>query len=209
MHKFSFVNRDPDEIKGIYIQNARQSSVSTFKKEVDEYCRHLWQREIKQRLMYSNYSGRKVRNSIMKMLAAYPRKVSVKTLRVLMNDVEVREVLFRSKKSKTNMCPYCRVVDGTAHFSFSCVSYQEWVRDISSPAIWATIWRRSHGIQKCRPNGLIKLINYLIYLKRLAYLLYGSVASLPSPSSNIEARPYGSVASLSLPSSNIEARPYA
>ena len=29
------------------------------------------------------------------------------------------------------------------------------------------------------------------YLKRLAYLLYGSVASLPSPSSNIEARPYG------------------
>ena len=34
------------------------------------------------------------------------------------------------------------------------------VRDISSPAIWATIWRRSHGQQKCRPNGLIKLINY-------------------------------------------------
>ena len=33
------------------------------------------------------------------------------------------------------------------------------VRDISSPAIWATIWRRSHGRQKCRPNGLIKLIN--------------------------------------------------
>ena len=29
------------------------------------------------------------------------------------------------------------------------------------------------------------------YLKRLAYLLYGSVASLPSPSSNIEAWPYG------------------
>ena len=35
----------------------------------------------------------------------------------------------------------------------------ERVRDISSPAIWATIWRRSHGRQKCRPNGLIKLIN--------------------------------------------------
>ena len=34
------------------------------------------------------------------------------------------------------------------------------VRDISSLAIWATIWRRSHGQQKCRPNGLIKLINY-------------------------------------------------
>ena len=28
-------------------------------------------------------------------------------------------------------------------------------------------------------------------LKSLAYLLYGSVASLPSPSSNIEAWPYG------------------
>ena len=64
------------------------------------------------------------------------------------------------------------------------------VRDISSPAIWATKWRRSHGRQKCRPNGLIKLINQLIYLKRLAYLLYGSVASLPSSSSNIKAWPY-------------------
>ena len=69
LHKLSIVNRDPDEIKAIYIQYARQSSVSTFKKEVDEYCRHLWQREIKQGLMYSNYSGLKVRNSIMKMLA--------------------------------------------------------------------------------------------------------------------------------------------
>ena len=29
------------------------------------------------------------------------------------------------------------------------------------------------------------------YLKKLKYLLYGSVASLPSPSSNIEAWPYG------------------
>ena len=29
------------------------------------------------------------------------------------------------------------------------------------------------------------------YLKRFKYLLYGSVASLPSPSSNIEAWPYG------------------
>ena len=60
--------------------------------------------------MYSNYSGLKVRNSIMKLLAQYPRKVSVKTLRVLMNDFEVREVLFRSKKIKTDICPYCRVV---------------------------------------------------------------------------------------------------
>ena len=83
---------------------------------MDEYCRHLWQREIKQALMYSNYSGLKVRNSIMKMLAPYPKKVSVKTLRVLVNDFEVREVLFRSKKSKTDICPYCRVVDDTAHF---------------------------------------------------------------------------------------------
>ena len=33
------------------------------------------------------------------------------------------------------------------------------VRDISSPVIWATIWRRSHGRQKRLPNGLIKLIN--------------------------------------------------
>ena len=61
----------------------------------------------------------------MKMLAPYPRKVSVKTLRVLMNDFEVREVSFRSKKSKTDICPYSRVVDDTAHFLFSCVSYQE------------------------------------------------------------------------------------
>ena len=48
--KHSNVSRDPEEIKAIYIQHARQSSVSTFKKEVDEYCRHLWQREIKQGL---------------------------------------------------------------------------------------------------------------------------------------------------------------
>ena len=39
--------------------------------------------------------------------------------------------------------------------------------------------------------NVIKRIWNLIYLKRLAYLLYGSVASLPSPSSNIEAWPYG------------------
>ena len=125
VHKHSIVNRDPDEIKGIYIQYARQSSVSTFKKEVDEYCRHLWQREIMQCLMYSNYSGLKVGNSFMKMLAPYPRKISVRTLRVLMNDFEVREVLFRSNKSKSEICPHCRVVDDTTHFLFSCVSYQE------------------------------------------------------------------------------------
>ena len=67
-------------------------------------------------------SGLKVGNSIKKMLAPYSRKVSVKTLRVLMNDFEVREVLFRRKKSKTDICPYCRKVDDTAHFLFSCVS---------------------------------------------------------------------------------------
>ena len=78
VHKLSRVNRDPDEIKAIYIQNARQSSVSTFKKAVDEYCRHLSQRGRKQGLMYSNYSGLKVRNSIMKMLAPYSRKLLTK-----------------------------------------------------------------------------------------------------------------------------------
>ena len=92
VHKLSIVNRDPDEIKAIYIQYARQSSVSTFTKEVDEYCRHLWQREKNQGPMYSNYSGLKIRSSIKKMLAPYPRKTSVKTLRVLLNDFEVREV---------------------------------------------------------------------------------------------------------------------
>ena len=69
IHKLSVVIREPDEIRAIYIQKARQSSVSAFKKKVDEYCRHLWQREKKQCLLYSNYSGLKVRNSIMKMLA--------------------------------------------------------------------------------------------------------------------------------------------
>ena len=42
-----------------------------------------------------------------------------------MNDFETREVLFLSNSSKTDICPYCRVVDDTAHFLFSCVSYQE------------------------------------------------------------------------------------
>ena len=36
VHQLSIVNRDPDEINAIYIHFARQSSVSTFKKEVDE-----------------------------------------------------------------------------------------------------------------------------------------------------------------------------
>ena len=42
-----------------------------------------------------------------------------------MNDFEAREVLFRSNESKTDVFPYCRVVDDTAHFLFSCVSYKE------------------------------------------------------------------------------------
>ena len=57
-----------------------------------------------------------------KIVALYPRKVSIKTVRVLMNDFEV---LFRSNKSKTDICLYCKVVDDTAHFLFSCLSYQE------------------------------------------------------------------------------------
>ena len=125
VHKLAIINRDPDEIKVIYIQHAKQSSVNTFKKEVDEYCRHLWQQEVNQGLISSNYSGLKEKNSIMKMLAPYPRKVSVKTLRVLMNDFEVGEVLFRSGKIKTDICPYCKTVDDTAHFLFSCVLYQK------------------------------------------------------------------------------------
>ena len=79
VHKLSIVNCDPDEFKAIYIQYARLSSVSTFKKQVDEYCKHLWQQEIRQGLMYSNYSGPKERNSIMKKLAQHARKISVKT----------------------------------------------------------------------------------------------------------------------------------
>ena len=74
--------------------------------------------------MHSNYSGLKVREIIMEMLAPYSKKISVKTLRVVMKDFEVREVLFRSNKSKTDICPYCRVVDDTAQFLFSCVSYE-------------------------------------------------------------------------------------
>ena len=158
VHKLSIVNRDPDEIKAIFIQYARQSSVSTFKKEVDEYCRHLWQREIKQGLMYSNYSGLKVRNIIMKMLAPYPRKVSVKTLRVLMNDFEVRDVLSRSKKSKTDICLYCRVVDDTAHFLFSCVSYQEQRRSFIKELQNQNIDETLVGLLNCENKHVINAL---------------------------------------------------
>ena len=39
----------------------------------------------------------------------------------------------------------------------------------------------------------VTAISLELDLKRLADLLYGSVAWLPSPSSNIEARPYGAL----------------
>ena len=47
--------------------------------------------------------------------------------------------------------------------------------------------------RKLRPRKLSysKRLFSGYYLKRLKYLLYGSVFSLPSPSSNIEAWPYG------------------
>ena len=158
VRKLSIVNRDPEEIKAIYIQYARQSSVSTVKKEVDEYCRHLWQREIKQGLIYSNYSGLKVRNSIMKMLAPYPRKVSVRTLRVLMNDFEVHELLFRCKNSKTDICPYCRVVDDTAHSLFSCVSYQEHRRSFIKELQNQNIDERLVGLLNCENKHVINAL---------------------------------------------------
>ena len=119
------------KIRAIYILYARQTSVSTFTKEVDEYCRHLWQREIKQGLMYSNYSGLKVRNSITKMLTPYPRKVSVKTLRVLMNDLEVREVLFRSKKKTKPIFVPIVELSMILHISYFPVSHTKNTEGVS------------------------------------------------------------------------------
>ena len=171
VHKISIVIRDPDEIKAIYIQCARQSSVSTFNKEVDEYCRHLWQQEIKQGLMYSNYSGLKVRNSIMKMPAPYPGKISVKPLRVLVNVIEVRDVLFRSNKNKAGICPYCRIVDDTAHFLYSCVSQQEhrrsFIKELKNQKIDKTL--------VCLLNCVIKHI--ISVLAALLALLQASIIS--------------------------------
>ena len=179
VHKLSIVSRDPNEIKAIFIQYARQSSVSTYKKEVNEYCRHLWQSEIKQGLMYSNYLGLKVRNSVMKMLAPYPRKVSVKTVRVLVNDFEVRELLFRSKKSKTDFCPYCRVVDDTAHFLFSCVSNQEHRRSFIKELKNQKIDKTSVGLLNCENKHVIRVgwlyckhrLNHITLQSSLAFLL--------------------------------------
>ena len=112
----------------------------------------------KARSHVSNYSGLKVRNSIMKMLAPYPRKVSVKTLRVLINDFEVREVLFRSKKSKTDICPYCRVVDDTAHFLFSCVSYQEHRRSFIKELQNQNIDETLVGLLNCENEHVINAL---------------------------------------------------
>ena len=80
--------------------------------------------------MYSNYSGLKERNSIMKMLAKYPRKVSVKTLRVLMNDFEAREVLFRSKRAKPNIVPIVEF-SMILHISYFPVSHTKNTEGVS------------------------------------------------------------------------------
>ena len=94
----------------------------------------------------------------MKMLGPYPRKISVKTLRVLMNDFEVREVLFRSKKSKTDICPYCRVVDDIAHFLFSCVSHQEhrksFIKELQNQNIDETLV----GLLNCKNKHVINAL---------------------------------------------------
>ena len=112
--------------------------------------------------MYSNYSGLKERNSIIKLLAPYPRKDSVKTLRVLMKDFEVREVLFRSEKSKTDICPYCRFVDDTAHFLFSCVSYQEhrwsFIKELQNQNIDETLV----GLLNCENKHVINALDGFI-----------------------------------------------
>ena len=122
VHKLSTVSRDPDKIKAIYIQYARQSSVSSSKKEVDEYCRHLWQREKKQGLMYSKYSGPKVRKSIKKMLAPYPRKTSVKTLRVLMTDLKYAKYYSEVMRAKPILVPIVELLM-ILHSSYFPVSH--------------------------------------------------------------------------------------
>ena len=88
------------------------------------------------------------------MLAPYPRKVSVETLRVLMDDFEVREVFFRSKKSKFDICPHCRVVDDTAHL-FSCVSYQEHRRSFITELLNQNIDETLVGLLNCE-NKLVR-----------------------------------------------------
>ena len=98
----------------------------------------------------------------MKMLALYPRKVSVKPLRVLMNDFEVREVLFRSKKSKTDICSNCRVVDDTAHFLSSCVSYQEHRRSFIKELQNQNIDGKLVGLLSCENNHVINALAVFI-----------------------------------------------
>ena len=72
-----------------------------------------------------------------------------------MNDFDLREVLFRSNKSKTDICPYCKVVDDFAHFLFSCVSYQEhrmsFIKELKNQNLDETLvsllnWENKHGI---------------------------------------------------------------
>ena len=78
-----------------------------------------------------------------------------------MNDFEAREVLFGSKKSNTDICPYCRVVDDTAQFLFFCVSYQEHRKSFIKE-------HKSQNIDK----KLVSLLNCMqkqaCYYKRLA-----------------------------------------
>ena len=75
-----------------------------------------------------------------------------------MNDFEVREVFFRSKKSKIDVCPYCRVVNDTAHFLFSCVSYQEhrksFIRELKNQKIEETLV----GLLNCENKHVISTL---------------------------------------------------
>ena len=94
----------------------------------------------------------------MKMLAPYLRKVSVKMLRVLMNDFDVREVLFRSKKSKTDICSYCSVVDDSAHFLFSSVSYQEHQRSFIEELQNQNIDETLVGLLNCENKHVVNAL---------------------------------------------------
>ena len=110
------------------------------------------------KIFKSNDSTKKLSQMVLSQVTGNPRKVSVKTLRVLMNDFEVREVLLRSKKSKTDICPFCRVVDDTAPFLFSCVSYQEhrrnFIKELQSQNIDETLV----GLLNCENKHVINAL---------------------------------------------------
>ena len=84
-----------------------------------------------------------------------------------MNDFEVREVLFRSKKSKTDICPCCRVVDDTAHFLFSCVSYQEHRRSVIKELQNQNIDETLGWFAKLRKQACDKRVGWLYCKHRL------------------------------------------